>query len=462
MKDRTKRYRTLFLFAIYFASVMPACPVEDCLSMSTEDMDNDGYPADEDCNDNNATVYPGAEEVPYNGVDEDCSGEDLSDQDQDGYAGGAEGADCDDQDPLTYPGADEICDGKSNGCTGHVDDWDGDGYVAEACGGDDCDDTSAEVNPGETEIPYDGKDQDCFEGDLVDVDNDGHDSVLVGGDDCDDNDGDFENPALVFIPAGVFRMGSDAGDMDESPMHGVYLSAYCIARYEVTNKEYMDYCESSDDCKEPASKAVEGVDDYYGEQEYWNYPVVHVTWDQAQAYCESQGFSLPTEAQWEKAARGGECLTGEPDEGGSCESSNPNETRQYPWGDDEPTCELANFDDYDGAGQCVGMPVSVETLERGISPYGLYNLSGNVAEWTYDYYAANYYDQTSADGAVPVDPVNEESGEGKKVYRGGSYFSLASEIRVTKREGTFAISEAGTLGFRCAWPFSSGAPGAGE
>jgi formylglycine-generating enzyme required for sulfatase activity len=108
------------------------------------------------------------------------------------------------------------------------------------------------------------------------------------------------------------------------------------------------------------------------------------------------------------------------------------------------------------------MPVSVETLERGISPYGLYNLSGNVAEWTYDYYAANYYDQTSADGAVPVDPVNEDLSNKGRVFRGGAYDGLATEIRATKREYWSEVSQMSTLGFRCAWPFSSGAPGAGE
>ncbi len=156
------------------------------------DLDQDGYQAEEgDCDDTDPAVHPGADEVAYDGIDQDCDGSDLTDMDSDGYdALVVDGTDCDDEDPDSYPGAQEIGDGLDNDCDGEVDegvdtvDNDGDGY-AETDG--DCDDEDAAIHPGATEIPYDGVDQDCADGDLIDVDGDGFPGG-PDGDDCDDTD----------------------------------------------------------------------------------------------------------------------------------------------------------------------------------------------------------------------------------------------------------------------------------
>ena len=164
---------------------------QDCDGSDWADVDGDGHDWDgvtggDDCNDQDASVYPGAEEQ-CDGVDHDCDGEVEADLDGDGFG---TCADCDDGDPGSHPGAEELCDGVDNDCDGSVpvneDDADGDGY--RACDGD-CNDGLAEVNPGMSEVPYDGLDNDCADGDVTDVDGDGHAwEGVPGGDDCDDGD----------------------------------------------------------------------------------------------------------------------------------------------------------------------------------------------------------------------------------------------------------------------------------
>ena len=155
------------------------------------DLDGDGHPASEDCDEESPSVYPGAEEIPYDGVDQDCDGEDLRDVDGDGFEGAAVGGeDCDDQDAAAYPGAAETpYDGIDQDCDGaDVVDLDGDGHASVLAGGDDCDDADPAIHGGAEETPYDGIDQDCSGSDLVDWDGDGHAAEVAGGDDCDDAD----------------------------------------------------------------------------------------------------------------------------------------------------------------------------------------------------------------------------------------------------------------------------------
>ncbi len=166
---------------------------QDCDGHDLIDVDGDGYEAPDvggtDCDDDDATIYPGAPDTWYDGVDSDCAGDDDYDQDGDGYQSSAYGGqDCDDTDPNINPGVpDTWYDGVDSDCDGHSDyDADYDGRDDVGYGGDDCDDTDGSIYPGATEIPYDGLDQDCDGEDITDVDQDGYDAEVVGGTDCDD------------------------------------------------------------------------------------------------------------------------------------------------------------------------------------------------------------------------------------------------------------------------------------
>ena len=183
------------------------------------DDDGDGYSENEgDCDDAEAAVNPGAEEIPYDGVDNDCNGGDLTDVDGDGDEGeDAGGDDCDDTLSAVHPGAEEWANGVDDNCDGAIDedidnsDDDGDGY-SEAEG--DCDDAEAAINPGAEEIPYDGVDNDCDFYDLRDVDGDGYDSELVGGSDCDDDDPGI-NPEADDTPYDGIDQDCDGADLTD-------------------------------------------------------------------------------------------------------------------------------------------------------------------------------------------------------------------------------------------------------
>jgi MYXO-CTERM domain-containing protein len=153
------------------------------------DLDGDGATVLTDCDDADATRYPGAPETPYDGIDQDCDGVDVTDVDGDGYAGG-DGPDCDDTTSTTHPGALDLAyDGIDSDCDGADDfDKDGDGARADDYGGADCNDNDADVRPGAADTWYDGVDADCAGNSDYDADADGHDSASYGGDDCDDAD----------------------------------------------------------------------------------------------------------------------------------------------------------------------------------------------------------------------------------------------------------------------------------
>jgi predicted outer membrane repeat protein len=152
------------------------------------DEDEDGWYDTSDCDDSDPDIHPGAEEVAYDGIDQDCDGQDLVDVDEDGFEGGSSGDDCDDEDATVNPDATEIYyDGVDQDCDGLSDyDADLDGYDADVWGGSDCDDSDAAVNPLAGEVWYDGVDQDCDRWSDYDADYDGFESDLYGGLDCDD------------------------------------------------------------------------------------------------------------------------------------------------------------------------------------------------------------------------------------------------------------------------------------
>ena len=178
---------------------------------------------------------------------------------------------------------------------------------------------------------------------------------------------------MALISAGQFQMGSEPADYN-NPRHTVILDAFYIDVNEVTNK--LDaQCVQTGVCTNPGSNKSSTHRSYYGNPEYDNYPVIHVNWDQGKTYCEWRGGGLPTEAEWEKAARGG--LEGKP----------------YPWGDQYPDCSMANFWGKDGS--CMGDTTAVGSSAP--NGYGLYDMAGNAIEWVMDWYSNDYYASSPAE-----------------------------------------------------------------
>ena len=230
---------------------------------------------------------------------------------------------------------------------------------------------------------------------------------------------------MVLVPAGPFQMGAVERDFyaekHENPNHRVELDAYYIDMYEVTNALYQA-CEKAGACKRPIQTDSLTHFRYYGVPDYAHHPVVYVNWNMADAYCTWRGARLPTEAEWEKAARG-------PD------------PRRYPWGDAEPVCQVVN---YKGPGSCDHDILEVGSRPDGKSPYGVYDMAGNVWEWVNDKYSEAYYSISPMNN-----PPGPTSGLGR-VVRGGSWNSTKDDIRTSKRRSFPPITNTYDLGFRCA------------
>lgn len=442
---------------------------------ANKDVDEDGYLhptyGGDDCNDKNSNINPGKNDEPYDGVDADCSGADLTDVDEDGQDSkeGVGGEDCNDYDDTVGAGFPELCDGQDNDCNEATveDDADGDkqACVREGSSGKDCNDSDATIYFGAFDIPYDGIDQDCFGGDVIDYDGDGEPGLPAGGTDCNDSVGTtdlygFDESVEIYIPGGPFTMGSNSGDADEAPQHEVMLSAYCIDRIEVRNRDYR-LCVEQKKCTPPSkTTSASGRLDYYSSNasEWDDYPVIWVNYEQASQYCAWRHQSLPTEAQWEKAARGGHCLSGGTTESCPPEDVNPYPTRTYPWGEDAPSCELANFSFSSGKGcapENLMDTLPVTSLEQGASPANLLNLAGNVAEWTFDFYSETYYQESGSS----LDPKGPS--EGAEVVNRGAFFGASSaELRAANRASWNPTTSNNFLGFRCArWDFTPVRPG---
>lgn len=215
---------------------------------------------------------------------------------------------------------------------------------------------------------------------------------------------------MVYIPAGEFIMGSDEGENNERPAHPVYLDAYWIDQTEVTNAMYS-VCVNAGNCPPPPERT------YLNDPVYAEHPVVYLDWDAAQNYCQQMGARLPTEAEWEKAARGAD-------------------GRTYPWGEDID-CEKANF------GRCVDDTTPVGSYEAGRSPYGLYDMAGNVWEWTADWYSVHYYETSPVEN-----PTGAESGM-FHTLRGGSWLTGDWNARTSDRYVDDVPILRNEIGFRC-------------
>jgi hypothetical protein len=224
-----------------------------------------------------------------------------------------------------------------------------------------------------------------------------------------------DGSVLVYVPAGEFTMGYGAPD---APEKRVYLDDYWIYKTEVTNSMYA-FCVSVGACAPPAQEVGAYV---YDNPIYANYPVVGVSWDMASNYCGWIGGSLPTEAQWEKAARGS--------------SGNI-----YPWGNAEPSCDLANFSG------CVGALTDVTKYADGASPYGALDMAGNVLEWVNDFYGENYY----YNNAPAENPTGPDSGE-FRVARGSGFETEFDQAASAIRHPAGNAFHNRDLGFRCVVP----------
>ncbi|MCJ7625386.1 MAG: formylglycine-generating enzyme family protein [Anaerolineaceae bacterium] len=231
----------------------------------------------------------------------------------------------------------------------------------------------------------------------------------------------------AYVPAGEFEMGSLDEEGDEQPLHVVYLDAFWIDQTEVTNVMFANFLNEMGNQVEGGATWLDAIKwaaliEYQGgvwkpKEDMENYPVVEVTWYGAHAYCEWAERRLPTEAEWEKAARG-------------------TDGRTYPWGEGIE-CIHAQF------GSCGGGLLPVGILPGGASPYDALDMGGNVWEFVSDTYLYHYYETSPHEN-----PWYIESGDGK-VRRGGAYDSDVSDVRAARRGSFWPGESSPTIGFRC-------------
>jgi len=234
---------------------------------------------------------------------------------------------------------------------------------------------------------------------------------------------------LIQIPSGAFEMGFDAEKSiylceefktdcsvddfaDEGPAHPVELESFWIYQTEVTNAQYR-LCVEDEVCPMPA------LLEFFNDPLFADHPVVYVDWFSAVAYCGYAGGRLPSEAEWEKAARG-------PDD------------RPFPWGE-APVCGKANL-----KGCTQGLTAPVGSFSEGASPYGVLDMAGNVSEWVADWYSPVYYQDST-----PVNPTGPSEGE-MRVARGGSWKNPFVGVRSTNRIANYPEVYSTGVGFRCA------------
>ncbi len=226
-----------------------------------------------------------------------------------------------------------------------------------------------------------------------------------------------DNMPLMYVPAGEFTMGSVQGDPDAQPEHQVYLDAFWIDRFEVTTARYA-LCVAAGVCRTPVDKTSFDVKDYYGNAKYADYPMINVSWSDAQTYCLWANRRLPTEAEWEKAARG-------------------TDGRVYPWGSTYTDADQATYYATDW------ILTPVDSRPKNASPYGALMMAGNVWEWVADWYSETYYTQSPN-----RNPTGPTSGE-RRVNRGGSWNMPASFRRMTFRSSIKLGEPDFEIGFRC-------------
>lgn len=222
----------------------------------------------------------------------------------------------------------------------------------------------------------------------------------------------------VFVPAGSFMMGSESVEPNERPVHEVTLDAFWIDRTEVTNEQFSQ-CFEEGSCRFPAAVSSFSRSNYFGDAQYSNFPVVNVAWEDAVDFCEWSSGRLPSEAEWEYAARGPQSLT-------------------YPWGNEPSSCGLVNY-----GTDCVGDTAEVGSYLAGASWVGALDMAGNVWEWVNDWYDSGYYSRTQ-----DTNPQGPQSGE-SKVLRGGGWDRVGLTQRSAFRLDYEPDFRYYSVGFRC-------------
>lgn len=231
---------------------------------------------------------------------------------------------------------------------------------------------------------------------------------------------------MVLIPVGEFMMGSPDGEgsQDEHPHHQVMLDAFYMDKFEVTVARYAEFVRATGWAK------PEDLDQADSNR-HGNLPVVAIDWDDANSYCEWAGKRLPTEAEWEKAARGAD-------------------GRIYPWGNEQPTARLANFSERLSHAKVDNVYeerlVPVDSYEAGKSPYGLHHMAGNVSEWVADWYDEAYYKNSPERNPKGPFPFFGEY----RAFRGGSWTNEPVNVRSAFRYRLSPVARLDLIGFRCA------------
>jgi formylglycine-generating enzyme required for sulfatase activity len=224
---------------------------------------------------------------------------------------------------------------------------------------------------------------------------------------------------MVYVPVGKFEMGSMEGHDDEQPLHIVALDGFWIDQTEVTNAQYWR-CVKARSCTLPKWFSSPTRDSYFTNPDYDDSPVIYVSWFQAEAYCKWAGARLPTEAEWEYAARG-------------------SDERVYPWGNESPDCTKVNYESTEG--DCRGDTTTVGSYPAGASWCGALDMAGNVWEWVADWYGD--YPSTSL-----TNPMGPATGD-RKVLRGGSWGFPLVTIRSADRYRSRPQPGDPFTGFRC-------------
>lgn len=233
---------------------------------------------------------------------------------------------------------------------------------------------------------------------------------------------------MVLIPEGSFPMGVPHGDRDggrdEYPRHDVFVDNFYIDKFELTNGRYLEFVKATNH-RVPQNPKNATRNLWQGDtitESLTDRPVVNVDWADAQAYCQWAGKRLPTEAEWEKAAKG-------------------TADRRFPWGNVEPTNKHLNFNQQ-WIGEKTLMPVG--SYELGKSPFGVYDMAGNVWEWVNDWYDPKYYEKSPAKN--PTGPVSGT----KRVLRGSGWENETPTVRIFTRVEGDPTNRNESTGFRCA------------